>query len=432
MAKEAISGGSTPKATPAPKAPAPKAPAPKAAAPTFTPAPTTAATSFVGPIPTDATRTATGYTLSNGSAVNPNAGGATKSITNTVDNGDGTVTVTYSDGTTSTSGTKKKKVIQVLQNANGTVTTYYDDGTTDISGTPTTPAASSSTGISKEDKQAMVATALDALRSQLTAAGLSTLVNVLDSAIKDNQTSAQITDTIRNSSEYATRFPGMATLQKKNMAINEATYISMEQGYTQTLHAYGLDTKTYGTTSALGTYIANQVSPSEFNARVDAAANRVNKNPDVMAALQQYYPGASKAGVISYLLDPTTGMDILNKQVRASEIGAAALGSGFTQFDINKNINAMTTAQDLTTQIGSEDLTQLKKEFGAASILNQTQQRLADVESGAYTSDTAIQAAVVGNAQAQLESQRRAQRESQLRFGGQGSQLTRVSTVGSI
>ena len=339
--------------------------------------------------------------------------------------------VTAAGGTVTETPPRTITDVKNVTNADGSVTTIitYSDGTQDVSSTaPTTSAVTSST---TSNMQAITGTALDAFRAQLASAGLSSLVAVLDAAIKDNQTSSQIQDTIRNSQAYKDRFPGMADLQKKGQAINEAAYISAETGYTQTLHAYGLDTGTFATTAALGTYIANQISPAEFNTRVDAAANRVEKNPDVLAALQQYYPGASKAGVISYLLDPSLGMTVLTKEVRAAEIGAAAVGAGFTQFDLTQNINANTNAESLTTQIGTEDLTKLKQEFGAASILNETQQRLANIEGGAYTSDTAIQATLVGDAGAQLESTRRAQREA-ARFGGQGSQFTRVSTVGSI
>ena len=337
--------------------------------------------------------------------------------------------VTAAGGTVTETPPRTITDVKNVPNADGSVTTIitYSDGTQDVSSTaPTTSAVTSST---TSNTQAITGTALDAFRAQLASAGLSSLVTVLDAAIKDNQTSSQIQDTIRNSQAYKDRFPGMADLQKKGQAINEAAYISAETGYTQTLHAYGLDTGTFATTAALGTYIANQISPAEFNTRVDAAANRVEKNPDVLAALQQYYPGASKAGVISYLLDPSLGMTVLTKEVRAAEIGAAAVGAGFTQFDLTRNINA--NAESLTTQIGTEDLTKLKQEFGAASVLNETQQRLATIEGGAYTSDTAIKATLVGDAGAQLESTRRAQREA-ARFGGQGSKFTRVSTVGSI
>jgi len=293
------------------------------------------------------------------------------------------------------------------------------------SGTGSSATSTTDSDPVTQAKQEATRTALEDFTNQLSSVGLTDLVKVIDAAIKNNQTTAQIKDTVRASDAYATRFPGMKALQKQGRAINEATYISMEQGYLQTLHAYGLDVKTFGTTSALGEQIANLTSPSEFSTRVDDAANRVNKNPDVLAALNTYY-NVDKATAIAYLLSPKQGMDLINKQVRASEIGAAASAASY-KFNLDMN-----TAESLIPQIGTEDLTTLKKEFGTAGIEAQTQSRLAQVEGAAYDPNQAIQAAVVGNAQAQLESQRRAQRETQTRFGGQGSQVSRNSTVGSI
>ena len=334
----------------------------------------------------------------------------------------------------------------ITLNADGTPRLYWDTGwgpgTANGTGSTTGSTTSSTTGSTTSSttsstttpsdaalvasaKQEATRTALQDFTDQLAGVGLKGLVTVIDTAIKNNLTTSQIKDTVRASDEYKTRFPGMDALQKQGRAINEATYISMEQGYLQTLHAYGLDVSTFGTTSALGEQIANLTSPSEFSTRVDDAANRVNKNPDVLAALNTYY-NVDKATAIAYLLSPKQGMDLINKQVRASEIGAAASASSY-KFNLDMN-----TAESLVPQIGQEDLMTLKKEFGTAGLEATTQSRLAQVEGAAYDPNQAIQAAVVGNAQAQLESQRRAARETQTRFGGQGSQISRNSTVGSI
>lgn len=56
------------------------------------------------------------------------------------DNGDGTFTVTYDDGSTEVVGTKTatgKKEVSRKTNPDGTVTITYDDGTTETTGTPT-------------------------------------------------------------------------------------------------------------------------------------------------------------------------------------------------------------------------------------------------------------------------------------------------------
>lgn len=279
----------------------------------------------------------------------------------------------------------------------------------------------------KLDAQTATRTALGDFTAMLNGVGLGSLADTINTEILNGSNATEIQQKIRTTQAYADRFPGMKALSSKGQAINEAQYIALEQGYTETLHAYGLDTKTFASTSALGGYIGNQVSAREFEERVNDAATRVQAQPDVLSALQEFY-NVDKAGATAYLLDSNKGMDVIRKQVRASEIGAAANAAESSSF--NFGLNA-TGAEGLISQIGSEDLNTLKKEFGSAALLAQTQGRLASIEGQAYTSDTAIQASVVGNAQAILDSQRRAQREA-ARFGGSGGSISRVSTADLI
>lgn len=268
----------------------------------------------------------------------------------------------------------------------------------------------------KEDQrqanQANVTTALEDFRANLKLAGLDSLVDTIDGYIKQDMTAAQIKINLVSTPAYKERFPAMEALAKAGRAVNEATYISMERGYRQVLSAYGLDENVFGTRAKLGTYISNEVSPAEFENRVQIAADRVNKNADVLAALNTYY-GVDKAGAISYLLDPTLGMDVVKKQTRAAEIGAAAQAAGFSEF-ANKNFGV---AESFINASGTQDLQSLKTEFGKARILANTQERLASIENGKYADLEAVTAVLGQDQQKLLESQRRAQRE-QARFAG--------------
>jgi hypothetical protein len=70
----------------------------------------------------------------------PTDGNKTKKEVSRKDNGDGTFTVTYDDGSTEVVGTKNptgKKEVSRVKNPDGTFTVTYDDGTTEIVGTPT-------------------------------------------------------------------------------------------------------------------------------------------------------------------------------------------------------------------------------------------------------------------------------------------------------
>ena len=357
-----------------------------------------------------------------------------KTVTGRVTNPNGTVTITYSDGTTETTGTPNAKtVVNSIQNADGTVTVIYSDGTSAIIGTPTKQittddvtkavadavAALNATWQSKFDtmaatqkanQQAQVTTALEDFKANLKLAGLDSLADVIDGYIKQDMTASQIKINLVGTDAYKARFPGMADLAKAGRAVNEATYISMEKGMTSILKAYGLDDKIFGTTEKLGTVIANQVSVAEYEQRVAMASDKVKKNTDVLASLNEYY-GVDITGAISYLLDPKLGMDIVKKQIRASEIGAAA---EMYKFDLDK-----AAAESYINVSGTSDLNSLKESFGRARLLADTQSRLASIEGDKGYNELQAVATTLGNDQQRmLESQRRALRE-QARFAGQ-------------
>jgi hypothetical protein len=271
--------------------------------------------------------------------------------------------------------------------------------------------------LKKEQENAAKRTAQQEFRAALTELGLADLADTVDSMIRDDFTAAQIKLELPKQPAYKLRFPGMEALRNAGQAINEATYISMERGYIQTLGAYGLDANVFGTRSELGKYIANMVSPREFEERVNIAKNRVADNTDVVRQLKSYYPEVDNSAIVSYLLNPVKGLDIIKKQVRAAEIGAAATFAGFTDLG-GKGEVGMGYAESLIGATGTADLAALKKDFGQAKTLSRTQSRLAGIEGQAYNDTEAVNAAIAQEQSSILASQRRAERETKFRFGG--------------
>jgi hypothetical protein len=265
-------------------------------------------------------------------------------------------------------------------------------------------------------------TAQQEFRAALAELGLADLADTVDGFIREDFPVSRIKLELPKTQAYKDRFPGMEALRAAGMAVQESTYISMERGYLQTLQAYGLDTKALGTRRQLGTYIANQVSPREFEERVNLAATRVKENADVISQFKAYYPEVDNSALTAYLLNPTVGMDIIKKQVRLAEIGAAAQSAGFTELASQAGLGAAT---NLIGAVGTTDLGGLKKEFGAARTLATQQERLARLEGQQYSQIEAVNAAIAQNQGAILASQRRASRET-ARFGG-GSGLTSSS-----
>jgi len=244
--------------------------------------------------------------------------------------------------------------------------------------------------------------------------GLGDLYDEVNRMISEDKTVATIKLELPKTEAYKQRFPGMEALRKAGRAISEAVYISNEKGYLQTLRAYGLDSAVLGSRSELGKYIANEVSPREFEERVNIAATRVKENPDVIATFKSYFPEADEGGVIAYLLNPKAGMDIIKKQIRVSEIGAAATKAGFA-----RDLVGAKMAESLISAVGDTGYAQIATEFQRARQLANNQRRLAQIEGQQYTDLEAISAVVGDDVTSALASQRRAEREA-ARFGGAG------------
>lgn len=269
-------------------------------------------------------------------------------------------------------------------------------------------------------------TAQQDFRAVLGEMGLADLADEVDRMIKEDFTVAQMKLELPKSASYKMRFPGMEALRTAGNAINEATYISNERGYLQTLRAYGLDTTTFGSRAMLGKYIANMVAPREFEERVDLAATKVRDNPDVVAAFKTYYPEVDDSAITAYLLNPEIGKDIIKKQVRTAEIGAAAIKAGF-----DKSVNAQ-FAGSLIGAVGETSYTQIANEFQRARQLANNQRRLSQIENQTYSDLEAVSTVVGDDVTAALASERRVAREAarfSARGGVTGASLTTQAQV---
>lgn len=255
-------------------------------------------------------------------------------------------------------------------------------------------------------------TAQQEFKASLAELGLADLASVIDDLIRKDYTTAQIKLELPKTQDYQDRFPGMKALRDAGQAVSEATYISMEKGFLQTLQAYGLDTKALGSRKQLGTYIGNLTSPREFEERVDLAANRVKNNAGVIEQFKVYYPEVDNAALTAYLLNREVGIDIIRKQVRLAEIGAAAMDVGF-----GTGVS-LTTAEDLQGAVEKQDYQTIRSAFSQAKFLSDQQARLARLEGTAYSQNEAIKGVVGKDIQSQLASQKRAERETMTRFGG--------------
>ena len=165
--------------------------------------------------------------------------------------------------------------------------------------------------------------AYDLLYEQFNKYGLSSLVEPLKNLITDPGVSpSEFTIRLRESDPYKQRFGANTQRISKGLrSLNEAEYIGLEDQYQNIMRNYGLP-DTYYTKGDLGRqpgfekFIAGDVSPVELESRIQTAQNRVIKaNPEISAALKQFYPDISSGDILAYVLDPTNALENIKRNL---------------------------------------------------------------------------------------------------------------------
>lgn len=162
--------------------------------------------------------------------------------------------------------------------------------------------------------------------------------NQLEGLIKQDLSDAENRIEIRKLPAYERRFGAIKRRIDKGLsAINEATYLKLEDQYRNVMRQYGLPESYYkkpvgGASSTLDTLIEFDVSPVELEQRVSTAQNRLyNAPPEVMRLLSDYYGNViSNGDALAYILDPKNALSEIQRKVTAAEIGAGARQAGLT------------------------------------------------------------------------------------------------------
>ena len=176
--------------------------------------------------------------------------------------------------------------------------------------------------------------AYDILFEDLNPLGLGSLVEaVLKPLIEDPGVSEeQFTTSLRKSDQYRKRFAANEKRIAKGLRpLSEASYIALEDKYQEVMRNYGLPESYYakgqfGVQEGFENLIASDVSNVELEDRIATAQQRVlNANPEVTAALKQFYPDITNGDILAYSLNPKNAIKDIQRKVTAAEIGGAAL-----------------------------------------------------------------------------------------------------------
>jgi len=170
---------------------------------------------------------------------------------------------------------------------------------------------------------------------------------------------------LRSTPQYAQRFPGNVQRIKQGLpAFNETNYIAYEDRTREIARSYGLPSAAL-TPQVIGNMIANGVSPTEFENRVTAGYEAMQKaDPQTLHALQTYY-NLNPGDIVHYIVDPKNGAAALDRKVTAAKLGGDVQAAGlqtitrqqaedFAKFQASKGVNVAQGIQQAGTM---KDLT---------------------------------------------------------------------------
>jgi hypothetical protein len=408
--------------------------------------------------------------ITDGSGDNPPAGVTEVSR---VDNGDGTFTVTYSDGSVKVIGTKTqtgKKVVRQYYSGSGAnriQITEYDDGTKD-----TVPAPEQVAGMTPEDVNAAIQKAiaaqnaefqkmLDAQKKQLETAKAEQIAAQRKSAfdvIRERFTQMGIKEVgddiaaifagkgtdrfgkafdeipttsegfylqLINTKSYYERFGKVneARLSAGYKALDEKTIVGMEDEYQKVLTSYNMPTGFYDQTTDFQSFLKNNLTNVDVANIIQAYRDFVTTGTDsnVRKQLKDLY-GIGDEALTAYMIDPAKGQGILEQIAGKNMNTAAALIEGLTAEEANM-------AQ--TYGAGSLGYGSQRQKYSQVQRELQTTGNLAAIYGENFGAKEAIAAEFGGDVQAQAQAAR-IKATGAAAFGGTsgiGSKALRVKTV---
>lgn len=275
-------------------------------------------------------------------------------------------------------------------NGDGTITRRYSDGTVEIvaggrgPGQTTDPATAE---ILRRDEANRVS-AFKVLEDTFNSYGLGSLVPVVRTFMQQGLSDDEAVIQLRQTPEYKQRFLGNEGRRAKGLyAYSESEYLQAEQTYRDILAQSGLET--LASADTFSKLIGGAVSPAETQARVQDVFTKIdNADPQLRQQLGNYLtgygigdPNIQRTQLASALLMGGTSAQDLVRNIEKAQIKTAALTSGMNLAEENvtslqKQLEASKTYDVYGTS---------KKAFGELAQIQPTTEKLAQI----YGEDTA-------------------------------------------
>lgn len=155
----------------------------------------------------------------------------------------------------------------------------------------------------------------------------------------------QIVYELRQTPQYATRFPGMAALRAAGRPVNESTYLDLERTYAQIARQFDLPPGFYDEPSDFGRLIGGEVSPSEWQRRLGdwQAAEREARDPAAAAQIAAQFaaeglPAPSEGDFLAAFIDPARSVTAIERRLDAARIGTESIRAGYGTLGVDTSL----------------------------------------------------------------------------------------------
>lgn len=249
--------------------------------------------------------------------------------------------------------------------------------------------------------------AYEAIRLIFEGYGLGTLAPKILEYVQQGYGSDTITMLLQRTDEYKQRFAANEIRRKNGLPVlapNE--YLATEQAYRQIMRNAGLPPGFYDSNDDFTRFLSSDVSPTELKGRVDLAVQATEfSDPQLRTALQAQ--GVDTGSMVAYFLDEKRAMPLIQKQMAASQIGAAALRQGLA---MNPE-----TAMDWAKQGITKE--QAQQGYGQIAGYLPEAQKLASIY-GDFYDQALAEAEVFGQSGAATEKRKSLASQERAAFGG--------------
>ena len=323
---------------------------------------------------------------------------------------------------------KTKTILRTEDNGDGTYTIYYSDGTTGTGGEKTTggsgedPALQYQKDVAAADRRS----AFQLLADEFKQFGLDALATEVQNFMTEGLGAAEARIAIRQTQAYKERFKGNEGRLKRGLAVYQPKdYLDAEETYRNLLVANNLqDLVSKNTTDA---FISGAVSAQEVQDRIQNVFTKIdNADPTLKGQLGQYFsnygiadPNLQRSQLASALLTGETSSMALERQLKKAQLRAGAQMAGVTIAETGvESLQKQLEAQGVSDVYGTA-----KTGFSTLAQTAPTTEKLAQIYGEQTTGlpEELQQEAFFG-----LQSQRRKklQEREQATFAGQAGTST--------